>query len=89
MVHSWNIGGLFRPGEQRGLVAEYALERGESRGGLSDGVQCILVPGKETVPAVLVVIAVGLEIPPNFLYLLLSLAVGLGVVSGGQADRDS
>ncbi len=89
MVHSWNVGGLFHPGEQRGLVAEYALERGESCGGLPEGVLCILGPGKETVSAVLVVMAVGPEIPPNFLYLPLSLAVGLGVVSGGQADRDS
>ncbi len=30
MVDSWNVGGLFCPGKQRGLVAEYALERGES-----------------------------------------------------------
>ncbi len=45
--------------------------------------------GRKRFSAVLVVMAVGPEIPPNFLYLPLSLAVGLGVVSGGQADRDS
>ncbi len=36
---TWNIGGLFCPGKQRGLVAEYALEWG---GGLLEGILCIL-----------------------------------------------
>ncbi len=85
MVHSWNVGGLFHPGKQRGLVAEYALEGGEAGGGLLERILCILGPREEAVPAVLVVMAVGPEIPPNFLYLPPSLAVGLGVISGGQA----
>ncbi len=89
VVHSWNVKRFFHPGEQRGLVAEYAVQRCESRGGLPEGVLCILGPGKETVPTVLVVIAVGQDIPLNFLNLPLSLAIGLGVVSGGQAYRDA
>ncbi len=86
MVHSWNVCGFSCPEKQRRLVAEYALERSESRGGLPEGVLCILGPGKETVPAVLVVIAVGPEVPPYLLYLPLSLAVGLWVKSGGEAN---
>ncbi len=50
VVHSWNVKRFFHPGEQRGLVAEYAVQRCESRGGLPEGVLCILGPGKETVP---------------------------------------
>ncbi len=81
MVDSWNVGGLFCPGKQRGLVAEYALERGEAGGGLLEGILCILGPREETVPAVLVVMTVGPEISPNLLNLPLSLAVSLGVIT--------
>ncbi len=55
----------------------------------TEGVLCILGLSEEAVPAVLVVMTVGSEVSPNLLYLTLSLAVGLGVISGGQADGDA
>ncbi len=58
VVHSWNLQGLFRPREERGVVAEYALERGQAGGVLSEGVLCIFGPGEEAAPAVLIVVAV-------------------------------
>jgi len=59
VVYSWNVGGFFCPGKQRGLVAEYALEQGEAGGGLLEGILCILGPQQEAVPAVLVIMTVG------------------------------
>ncbi len=58
VVPSWNLRGLFRPWEEWGLVAEYALEGGQAGGVLSEGVLCILGPGKEAAPAVLIIVAV-------------------------------
>lgn len=45
--------------EQRGLETEYALEGRESSGRLMKGVPCILGPGEELVPGVLVAMAEG------------------------------
>ncbi len=44
---------------------------------------------EKTAPAVLILLAVCPEVPSEFLYLPLSLAVCLGMVTGGQAHRDS
>ncbi len=90
--NQWSTAGTSRAlpsKETEGLETKYALERGEARGGLLGGIMCILGPREEAVPAVLVVMAVRPEIPPNLLYLPLSLAVCVGVISGGQAYRDT
>ena len=71
------------------LVTKYALERGEPSGGLAKRVLCIFCPGEVLAPAVLVLVAVRPQVSPNFLYLVLSLAVGLWVVTGGKTYRDS
>ncbi len=84
MVYSWNVVGFFCPGEQRGLVAKYALEQGEAGGSLLEGILCILGPGEETVPVVLLVMTIGPEISPNLLYLPFSLSISLGMISGGK-----
>ena len=55
---------------------------------MSEGVLCILGPGKEVVPAVLIFLAVCPELASKFLDLLLSLAVHLGMVSGRQVYSD-
>ncbi len=58
VVHSWNLRRLSRPGEERGLVAEYALKRGQAGGILTEGVLCILGPCKVVAPAVLIIMTV-------------------------------
>lgn len=70
------------------LVPEYALKRGKADGHLPEGVLCILGPQEEAVSTVLVVITVGPEISPYLLDLLLSLAIGLGVISREEVDGD-
>ncbi len=91
MVYSWNVGGFFHPGEQRGLEDEYALKQGEAHGGLLEGVLCILGPWEEAVPTVLVVMAVRPEIqylPISYIFLSVW-PLDVGVISGGQAYCDT
>ncbi len=49
---------------------EYALEGGEIRRGLTERVLCVLGPGDESVPGVLVAVAEGTEVAPYLLDLL-------------------
>ncbi len=79
-VHGWNFRWLPVPGEQGGLVSEYALEGGETSGVLTEWILCVLGPEKETVPAVLVLVAETPKVPPNVLDLPLCLAVGLWMI---------
>lgn len=58
VVNSWNLRWLTWPGKQRRLKAEHALEWSEFGGRLSEGVLCVLGPGKVLVPTVLMVVAV-------------------------------
>ena len=59
VIDRGNRGGFPRPWKQGRLVPEYALEGGESRSGLTEGVLCVLGPGEELAQAVLVVMAEG------------------------------
>ncbi|XP_016397843.1 netrin receptor DCC-like, partial [Sinocyclocheilus rhinocerous] len=85
VVYSRDFRWFFGPREEWGLVTKYALERCESGGVLSEGVLCILGPWEEAGPAVLVILAVCPDVTPEFLDLALSLAVSLGMITGGQA----
>ncbi len=58
VVHSWSLRRLFRPGEEWGMEAEYALEWGQTSGTLLEGVLGIFSPREETAPAVLTSMAV-------------------------------
>ncbi len=58
VVHSWNLRRLFRPGEEWGMEAEYALEWGQISGTLLEGVLGIFSPREEAAPAVLTSMAV-------------------------------
>ncbi len=88
VIYSWNLRWLFCRRKERGLVADYALEGSEASDVPSEGVLCILGPGEEAAPAVLIFLTVCLEVTSEFLDLPLSLAVRLWVVAGGQAHRD-
>ncbi len=61
--------------------AKYALEKGEIRRGLTERVLCVLGPGDESVPGVLVAVAEGTEEAPYLLDLSLFLTIALWVVS--------
>ncbi len=64
------------------------MEGREAGDVLPEGIMCILGPGKEAVPAVLVFLVVCPEVTSEFLDLPLSLAICLGMVTEGQAHRD-
>lgn len=65
------------------MVAKHALEGGKAGGTLSKEVLCILGPGKETVPALLVFLEVCPDVPSEFLDLPLSMAISLQMVPRG------
>ncbi len=88
VVYSWNLRGLSCPRKELGLVAEYPLKGREAGGVLSEGVLCILGPWEETAPAILIFLAVCLEVTSLFLDLPLSLAVRLWMVTGRQAHSE-
>ncbi len=88
VIYSWNLRWLFCRRKELGLVADYALEGREAGGVPSEEVLCILGPGEEAAPAVLIFLTVCSEVTSEFLDLPLSLAVPLWVVAGGQALRD-
>ena len=74
-------------GEQRGLVTQRALERRQTRRGGDQGVVGVFHPRQVAAPMRCVLLA---EAPKSVLQGLVgtfSLAVGLRVVPGGQADR--
>lgn len=48
----------------------------------------ILTPGKETVPVLLMIMAIGSQVHPNILNLPFSLAIGLRVITRGETDGD-
>ncbi len=56
VIYSWNLKGLFRPWEERGLVTKYAMEGGQAGGILAEGVLCILGPREVAAPAVLIAV---------------------------------
>ncbi len=70
------------------MESKNALERGESGGGFSEGVLGILRPQKITTPVGLVVVTVGAEESGEFLIQTFYLAVGFGVIAGGETDID-
>lgn len=82
-IHRWNLRWLSGPWKQGGLEAEYALEGCKAGGVLTEWVLCVLGPGKESAPAMLVPVAVTVQVPPSILNPLLSLVIGLRVVTGG------
>ncbi len=61
VIYSWNLRWLFCRRKERGLVADYALEGSEASDVPSEGVLCILGPGEEAAPAVLIFLTVCLE----------------------------
>ncbi len=80
-----------RRGEKRWLVAEYALEGGEIRRGLTERVLCKLGPGDESVPGVLVAVAEGSAQSPGSFFLFDRCSVGgiqkIGLLSHLGARR--
>lgn len=77
----WTEEDFPEPMEQRGLVADYALEGGEIRSGLTKRILCVLGQSNESVPWVLVAVAEGTEVATYLLDLPLHLTVTLRVVS--------
>lgn len=65
------------------MESQHTLEWSEASGGLSEGILGVIHPGKELAPAVLVLVAVGPQVSPNFLDLALSMAIVLGMVARG------
>lgn len=68
------------------MVAQYAFERCQTIVRLLKGVLCILGPHKEFAPVRLVVLAVSSEKVSEFLVQSFLLSIGLGVITGGEAD---
>ncbi len=58
VVQIGNLRGLSCPQEERGLVTEYAFEGSQSGGVLTEKILCVLGPGEEAAPAVLVIMGV-------------------------------
>lgn len=63
------------------LVPEHALKWSKIVSGLAKGVMGMLDPVKETVPAVLLLVAVGTQVSLDLLDLALSLSIGLRVIT--------
>ncbi len=54
IVNGWDIGWFPPPGEQRGLIPQDTLERGETRGRFPEGVLSIFCPHQITTPVQLI-----------------------------------